>query len=225
MKLFLVISLFVVLGGCATHAKIDTPSVTEVRHPIYENKSFHADVYYSQPEPGIFNGHKQQPLVPLKDAQLSVASAVTMKKFSSLVEAQLPPTASIKAKDLSDYVLRVELVCEDKKGPVYADHEFIKNIGKSFLTLGLGSSEYNIIADFSIKYEVIKGDTELFSKVYTVNESVDHERGKFESYSSVNDYPSVLLEKHLLLTLNDFFIEAAGPLDIEFKAAQAALTN
>lgn len=223
---FLFISIVLVLAsGCATHAKIESPVVSEVRHPVYENKSFHTEVYYSQPQPGIFNGSKQLPLVPLDEATLSVASAMVMSRFESMVERQLPPSSVISGQLGSDYMLRVELVCNNKKGPVYADHEFLKSVGKGILTLGLASSEYDIIADFNVKYELIKGGDVLFEKSYDVAEQVDHERGKFESINSVNDYPPVLFEKHLLLTLNDFFVEAAGPLDAQYQAGQAALTE
>ena len=76
------------------------------------------------------------------------------------------------------------------------------------MTFGFASSEYNIIANFDAKYRLIRSGEEIFTKNYKVSESVDHERGDFDSFNTLNDYSGQLLEKHLILTLNDFFKEA-----------------
>ncbi len=210
MKNILLLALVAILGGCATHAKIGMPAVTQVHHKSFENKSMSYEVMYSQPKPGIFSGGQEMPLVPLEEAELSVASAATLKNLPEYIFRQVPSSVERAAKGESDLKLIVELKAYDKKGPAYADYELAKSFFKDLVTLGFSSSEYNIVADFDAKYVLLSGDKEVLSKSYKIDESVDHERGDFESYGSLNEYVGQLLEKHFILTLNDFFKESAG---------------
>ena len=105
--------------------------------------------------------------------------------------------------------MRVELVSHHKQGPAYADYEAGKSFGKGLLTLGFASAEYDIIADFEATYALYYQDKAVFSKKYSVKDQVDHERGDFESFNSLNDYVGQMLEKHLILTLNNFFLQAS----------------
>ncbi|MBR9857239.1 MAG: hypothetical protein GYB38_05970 [Gammaproteobacteria bacterium] len=205
MKKIAVLGLVVALGGCANHANIEMPAVTQVYHESFENKSISYEIMYSQPKPGVFSGGEQMPLVPLEQAEFSVASAATLRKLPDYIYQQLPPTVKRLENGQGDFKLVVELTAYDKKGLVYSDHEFAKSFGKNLLTLGFASSEYDIIADFDAKYKLYSGDKEIFVESYNVQESVDHERGDFDSFNSLNDYAGQLLEKHLILTLNDFF--------------------
>lgn len=210
MKNLILLLLVLTIAGCASHAQINMPAVTKVFNKGFENKSLFSEILYSQPEPGVFSGGNQMPLAPLKDAKLSVASAATLQNLPDYIYKQLP-SSTRRAIDLpSDFKLRVELIAHDKKGPAYADYEFLKSFGKNLFTLGFASSEYDIIADFDVKYVLFRGEQKVFSKEYKVAESVDHERGDFESHNSVNDYSAQLLEKHLILTLNDFFQQASA---------------
>jgi len=209
MKKFLTLIGCLVLCSCATHATITMPSVQQVNSEFYANKKLSVEIFYSQPEPGMFNDIKQQPLKPIKEAKLSVASATTLQRLPEYIFKQLPPDAERTDKSKSDLNLRVELIAHHKRGPTFADFEVGKNLGKSLLTFGLGSSEYNIVADFDVTYILLAEENEVFKKKYTIKESVDHERGKFESISSVHDFAGQLLEKHLVLSLNNFLEEAA----------------
>ena len=212
MKNLLLLALVVILGGCATHAKIEMPAVTQVHHKSFEDKTMSYEIMYSQPKPGVFSGGQEMPLVPLEEAELSVASAATLKNLPEYIFRQVPASVKRAEKGEGDLKLIVELKAYDKKGPAYADFEFGKSLAKSLVTLGFASSEYDIVADFDAKYVLLSGNEEVFSKSYKVDESVDHERGDFESYNSLNDYVGQLLEKHLILTLNDFFKESAKEL-------------
>jgi hypothetical protein len=208
MKKIFALCLAVLLTGCATHANIEMPAVSKVYDEVYENKSISHRILYSQPKPGIFTGEEQMPMVPLEEAQLSVASAATLRDLSDYIYEQLPSTVSRAAPGKGDYELVVELTARDKKGPAYADYEFGKSLAKGLVTLGFGSAEYDLIADFDVVYSLQSGGNTLHEKSYTVYESVDHERGDFESFNSLNDYTGQLLEKHLITTLNEFFQEA-----------------
>lgn len=208
MKKLVVLGLVAVLGGCATHATIEMPAVTQVYHKSFQNKSISYEIMYSQPKPGVFSDGEQTPLAPLEQAEFSVASAATLKKLPDYIYQQLPSTVKRAEAGQGDFNLVVELIAHDKKGPAYSDHEFGKSLGKDLLTLGFGSSEYDIIADFDVKYRLYSGDIEILVKSYKVNETVDHERGDFDSFNSLNDYAGQLLEKHLILTLNNFFRES-----------------
>ena len=152
------------------------------------------------------------PLVPFNQAEFSVASAATLKKLPDYIFQQLPSTVKRADGSNSDLKIVVALIAHDKKGPAYADYEAGKSFGKSLLTLGLASSEYNIVADFDVKYSLYSGTNLIFSKNYTVKESVDHERGTLEGFNSLNDFAGQLLEKHIILTLNNFFKEASANL-------------
>lgn len=210
MKKIILGAFALILTGCATHAEITMPSVKRVDAEVFAGKKLDYDIFYSQLEPGFFNGSEQQDLKPLEEAQLSIASAATLQNLTQIIERQLPASATIVENSDSDLSLVVELVAFSKAGPTYADHEFAKNLGKSMLTLGMGSSEYNIVADFNVTYRLTDEAGKTTEKSYRVEEIVDHERGKFESMQSVHDFAAQLLEKHLMLTLNDFFVEASA---------------
>jgi hypothetical protein len=201
-----------IISGCASHAQINMPVVTEVISPAFENKTFSSEVLYSQPEPGIFSGGKQQELKSIGEQRLSVASASVLKKLPTLIQQQLPKSSKLLTQKGTDFDLTVEMIAHDKKGPAYADHEFLKSLGKNLLTLGFASSEYDIIADFDVKYVLTQKGSEVFTKSYKVKESVDHEKGDFDSFNTLKEFTSQLLEKHLTLTLNDFFVAASSRL-------------
>ncbi|WP_458526834.1 hypothetical protein [Onishia taeanensis] len=212
IKSSIAITGLVVLSGCASHAQIDMPVVSQVHTPVLEGKTLAYDIYYSQPTPGLFNAGKQQALAPLEEAELSIASAATLKNLPDYIYEQLPSSVSRGEPGNSDYRVHVELTAHDKKGPVFADFQLAETVGKGFLTLGLAPSEYQIIADFEARYELHAKDILIYAEDYTVKDDVDHERGDFETYNSVNDPAGQLLKKHLILTLNDFFSDAAEEL-------------
>jgi hypothetical protein len=186
------------------------PAVTQVYNNAFTNKTFGYEILYSQPKPGIFSGGDKMPLLPLEKSEMSIASAATLKNLPDYIYKQLPSSVIRDQSGNGDFKLIVELTAYNKKGPAYSDYEFGKSFGKNLLTFGLASSEYNIVANFNAKYRLISSGKEIFSKNYKVNESVDHERGDFDSFNTLNDYSGQLLEKHLILTLNDFFKEAAA---------------
>lgn len=208
MKRILFLLLIVVFCGCATHAVIETPAVTKVYSKAFENKSIGYEILYSQPEPGILSEGKQMPLVPIEQAKLSVGSAKTLRKLPDYIYQQLP--SAVKCADHSncDYKLLVEMVAHNKRGPAYSDYEAGKSFAKGMATFGFASSEFDIIADFDVKYILLKEGKDVFKKDYKVKESVDHQKGKFDSFNSLDEYTSQLFEKHLMLTLNNFFKEA-----------------
>jgi len=90
MKKIVLLLMIAVLGGCATHAEIKMPTVTKVHDAVYENKTLNYEILYSQPKPGVFTGGKQLPLAPLEKAELSVASASTLKELPKFIFNQLP---------------------------------------------------------------------------------------------------------------------------------------
>lgn len=209
MKYLFLLSLAFSVIGCTTHATIEMPPVTQVYNKSFENKTFSYEILYSQPKPGVITGGEQMPSVPLEQAELSVASAATLKKLPDYIFEQLPTNVKRAGEGQSDFKLVVDLIAHDKKGPAYSRYEAGKSFGKNLLTLGLGPAEYNIVADFDAEYRLYEGGQEVFVKSYEVEESVDHQRGGFEGFNSLNDYAGQLLERHLILTLNDFFKESS----------------
>lgn len=198
----------VLVTGCATHADIKTAAVTQLQSKNFENKSLSYNVLYSQPQPGVFTSGNQTTLKPLEQSELSIASAATLKNLPEYIYKQLPASVIKGEKNRSEFNLEVDLIAHDKAGPAYADYQAMKSFGKGMLTLGLGSSDYNIVADFDVTYKLTSHGKEIYSKEYTVKDSVQHQRGQLESFNSLNDFSGQLLEKHLMLTLNSFFKEA-----------------
>jgi hypothetical protein len=198
----------ILVTGCATHADIQTPVVTQLQSDNFSNKIVSYNILYSQPQPGIFSSGSQTALKPLEESELSIASAVTLKNLPEYIYKQLPASVKKGTPNTSDFNLEVDLIAHDKRGPAYADYEAMKSFGKGMLTFGLGSSEYNIIADFDITYKLTSHKKEIYTKSYKIKDSIDHQRGQLESFNSLNDFSGQLLEKHLMLTLNSFFKDA-----------------
>lgn len=194
--------------GCANHAKIEMPVISKVNSAKWQGKSFQYEVFYSQPQPGVFSGGEQQQLKPLKEAQLSVGSAQVLADLPQILGDQLPVGARINTDGQSDYRLKIELIAHNKKGPTYADYEFGKNFAKSLVTLGMGADEYDIIADFEITYALIDRDGKTYRKTFPVKDRVDHERSAVEFKNNTFDYAATLLRKHIMITSSSFFEEA-----------------
>src|SRR5699024_8874692 len=118
---------------------------------------------------------------------------------------QLPATATWVEPGQSDYALTIKLIAHDKAGPVYGDMKVVESFAKSMFSLGLAADEYAIVADFDVTYVLHQGDTLVFKKSYDVHDQVAHERSALAFKSDISEYAGQLLEKHLILTLNDFF--------------------
>lgn len=204
-RILLASCLVTLVSGCATPAQISMPAISKAYSSNFDDKTMSVSVLYSQPKPGIFSGGEQLPLVLLSEAEMSVASASTLQKLPDYVLDQLPSSMKLAKSGKGDYNMIIEITARDKKGPTYFDYEAGKSFAKGMLTFGFGSSEYDIVADFDACYKLSDNVTPLFSKCYKVNDSVDHQRGQLESFNSLNDYAGQLLEKHINLTLNDFF--------------------
>ena len=208
MKKYFAYLLIAFLSGCATHADIKVPALQQVPSDAWRDKSFTYQILYSQPRPGLRSGDEMQPLRPFEHAELSAASAATLKKLPEYIAAQIP-SSRVSREGAADYMLVVEIRARHKRGPAYSDYEAGKSVAKNLLSLGFAASEYNIVADFEATYrlQTASGET-VASKRYDVKDAVRHQRGDFESLNSLNDYTSQILEKHLLITLNDFFRSA-----------------
>lgn len=192
------------LGGCATHAVVEQVVVQKLNSQKFQNKSFEYDVLYSQPKPGVFSGGEQLPLAPIEEAELSVASAKVLGRLNEILKSNLPDSVKI-VDDQGDYELQVAITAKDKKGPAYADYDMAASMGKAVLTLGLGSSEYTIVANFDVEYALknAKG-VEIYKNTYSVNEELDHEKSKLEGNDIGHSLAEQLLNKHINLTIQDF---------------------
>lgn len=208
MYFFGLLILVLTTTGCATHAKIDIPATSKVNTANWQGKSFSLDIYYSQPEPGIFTAGDQQELKPLKDAKLSVGAVQVLTNLPQTIMNQLPMNSIYTESSDTDYTLCVELVAHNKRGPTYADYELGKSLAKGLLTLGMGSDEYNIVADFDVKYTLTDRSGQSYEKAVAVKDIIDHERGSFELKDNTYDYAAELLKKHIMFTSSAFLNEA-----------------
>lgn len=207
-KLIGFIAFLLLMTGCANHAKIEMPVVAKVNSAKWQGKSFQYEIFYSQPQPGIFSEGEQQQLKPLKEAQLSVGSAQVLADLPQILANQLPVGVRLNDDGQSDYRLKIELVAHDKKGPSYAEYELGKNLAKSLVTFGMGADEYDIIADFEITYCLIARDGKSYRKSFSVKDRVDHERSAVEFKNNTFDYAAILLRKHIMITSSSFLAEA-----------------
>src|SRR5699024_2904417 len=115
MKNFALIILVVLLAGCATQADIKMPAVSPVHATAFSHKTFSHTILYSQPQPGILMaGGEQQPLLPLDQAQVSVAAARILVDMPDYILEQLPATATWVEPGQSDYALTIKLIAHDK---------------------------------------------------------------------------------------------------------------
>lgn len=213
MKLTSLFSTFLtllLLAGCATHAKIEVPVTSKVIAEQWQHKDFRCEIFYSQPEPGIFNSGTQEPLKPLSESKLTIGSAQVLANLPQMVAYQLPLNTFLTDKQDADYCFRVELVAHHKGGPTYSDFEFGKSLAKSFVSLGMASDEYNIIADFDVTYSLTDANGNVFKKDYHVKDCVDHERGSYEFKNNTLDYAAELLRKHIMITSSAFLSEASA---------------
>ena len=197
-----------IINGCATHAVVEQTVVEKINSQNFENKSFKYNILYSKPKPGIFSGGEQLPLTPIEQAELSVASAQVLGRLNEILKSNLPNSVSIVSSQ-GDYGLSIAITAKNKKGPAFADYDMAASMGKSLLTLGLGSSEYTIIADFDIQYSLqdAKG-REIHTNTYKVLEELDHEKSKFDGNDIGHSLAEQLLEKHINITLQDFLRNA-----------------
>lgn len=209
MKKLVAVAFAFVLAGCASHANITMPGVTAVESEMYADKSMSYEIMYSQLEPGMFRRAQQQELKPLEEAQLSVASSTILANIGDIIEGQLPRSTTVSKIGNTDFNLVIELIAYDKKGPAYPDYGYAKNFGTSMLTMGLGANSYNLVADFNVTYRLLEGDKVVFEKDYRVEDTVAHKAGRTESVRMVYDYSARLMEKHLMLTMNEFFKSAS----------------
>lgn len=196
-------------GGCATHAVVEQAVVQKVNSEKFQNKAFSYEVLYSQPKPGMFTGGEQLPLTPIENAELSVASAKVLGRLNEVLRANLPDSVKL-VDEQGDFSLHVAITARDKKGPAFADYDMAASIGKSLLTMGLGASEYTIIADFDVEYSLLNASNEVIHKnTFKVNEELDHEKGQWETNQVGDKLAEQLLEKHINLTLQQFLKAAA----------------
>ena len=52
---------------------------------------------------------------------------------------------------------------------------------------------------------ISKNGKVIYEKDYTIHDEVDHERGKLEGFDIGNDLAAQLLEKHVVISMNDYF--------------------
>jgi hypothetical protein len=197
------------ISGCATHATIQQPALAKVSKTEWNSKTLNYKILFSQPEPGLIGGGEQQPMTPLKDAKLSLGSEMALKDLPTHLEQQMPAGVKLVNDDSGDYGLEIRITAHSKRGPAYGDYQFLSSFAKNLLILGLGPKDYLLIADFDAEYALSSKGGDRFSKTFTVKDSVEHQRGPFESLFSPNEYAAQLLRKHMSVTLNDFLKQAA----------------
>lgn len=206
-KLFILISILII-QGCASHANIEMPLLSKVESERFSGKTFTQKIYYSQPKPGVFSGGQEMPVTPIEKAELSVASANTLRKLNQYIQDQLPASTVTTNEGATDYNLVVELKAFNKKGPAYADYRAGKSFAKNMMTAGIAPSDYFLVADFEVNYKLYEKEELVFSKNYKVLDKENHQRGDFETNNSLFEYVGQLFEKHINITLNSFLRES-----------------
>ncbi len=195
----------VVATGCASHAEIKSNALAPVTNARFDNSTITYEVLYSQPQPGMFSDGEQLPLKPLAEAEVSVGSARTLRELPNYLFAQLPPSAKRGSDDRHDYKLRLALIAKHKAGPVYADYQYGETFGKKMLTLGLAPDEFEIVADFDARLQLLDANGQVVhERDYQIAERVEHERDGFENMDNVTLVVHQLFEQQLTTLLHDF---------------------
>ncbi len=207
-KISIIIGLLT-LAGCATHGVVTVPVQSAIDNEYFANKTISTKLYYSQPKPGVFSGGEVLPMKPITEAELSVGSSRVLARYKELLSQQLPINTKVASEDNNgDFLFITELQAKDKAGPSYADYDMALSAGKKLLTLGLGSSEYTIVADFDVTYKLLDRDGKLLlQETYAVYDEVDHERGGFDGFDIGEDLAAKLLEKNIAITMHKFFLK------------------
>lgn len=206
--LFSALVVLFILGGCASHPDIKFKMFQPISSDAFNNKTFKYEVFYSQPEPGIFLiSREQQAFAPLEQANVSLAATKTLTNLPNIINQQLPHSVVLTQSN-PEYLLKIFIKAHDVAGPAFADFEGVKSLVKHMFTLGLGSDEFNIVADYDIRYELYNNNKKILSKEYKINESLDDERSMSDSFDNPSRYAVQIFDEHMIETTHNFFVNA-----------------
>ena len=200
------------LVGCATPGQVDMPHVKAHDVQIMEQKKVAYEVTYQAPEYGVFVDGEMLPTMQISEARLNGSTRTVINNFNQILATQLPSNALIINSGKGDYKVVAHIKAFDGEGPVTVEDLIAETILKETLTLGLASNEQEIVANFEVTYTVFDlNGSELISKTYKVNDSVEHEKSDFE-IADINGkrLTGELFKKHITLTLNEFVKEISN---------------
>lgn len=206
-----VIFLFTVfVSGCASHANIKDVDNAKLIDDELSGKTVDYQIFYAQPTPGLlWAGGEEQDLKPIDETKRSVGANEAMKNIDSLIKQSLPAGMQVVDQENNPgYELRVKLWANSKQGPTFVDHHFLKSLGISFISLGLGPSYWTIANDFRVKYEWHSDNELVLSDSFTLSQSVSHSTSFFEIPSDTFERPRrKLFEKNLKISMQKFYDE------------------
>jgi hypothetical protein len=192
------------LVGCATAARIDVPP-QKTAVTTWQQYLIGYQINYSQPKPGFLGSREQLPLTPLAQAELSAASRTILQNLPNVVAKRIPAKV-VAAHEPRHYTLVMDLVAREVRGPTYAERQHLSSIASNLVTLGFASADYKLIADFDVRYRLLDSRGGVISdRSYQPQEQLDHEHGDFELVQTLYSHAALLLERHVSLTLDDFF--------------------
>ncbi|WP_413282754.1 hypothetical protein [Vibrio sp. MA40-2] len=200
------------LVGCATPGQVDMPYVKAHDVQAMNEKKIAYELTYQAPEYGVFFDGEMLPSMPISEARLNGSTRTVVNNFNQILASQLPSNALIVNSDQGDYKVVAHIKAFDGEGPVTIHDLFGETLLKETLTLGFASNEQEIVADFEITYTVVDSQgSELLSKTYKVNDSIEHEKSDYE-IANINGLrlTGELFKKHVTLTLNEFVEEISN---------------
>lgn len=209
-KIILASILLVTLSGCATHGKVEIPHTQNYDVEIMEKKKISYEITYQAPTYGFFGDGDMQESMPISEARLNSNIRMVLNNFNPILASQLPSNALIINAGDSDYKVLVHIKAFDGNGPVTLEDLLGETMLKEMLSLGIAAKEQEVVANFQITYSVTDSHgKELITKNYKVNDSIEHEKGDYETDIGGNRLTGDLFKKHVTLTLNKFVKEVS----------------
>lgn len=193
------------LAGCATHAVIKDEPVTRVEDPAWAGKTVLITPRYSQPATGFLSGNDPLPAAKLEDAEKGSDVPAQLDAFRQALADTLPAGTQVVTSGAHDYELVAELTAYDAEGPAYADYRVGPTIIKRIITVGLGSAEHFITADYTLKLKLLGPDGNLLqSRGFQIQERLRHQSDWHDGGSEMGALKLALFKRTLNRALTEF---------------------
>ncbi len=202
MKTVIALIALTILAGCSNFAKVDAYAIPEyqIGDKIIQEEVF-IGMYYSNASKRYDGKFKPFHVAPKGEYErISTANAGRV-----LISMMRDNTKVVSKKSEKDAVLNVYINGHDVDGAMTKNPLWLNNTFYTIITLTLGALSYDLVADFDVTYELVKGDKILFKKNYDVFESLGHKESAFSSFNVDIDASMELFEKHIRLTNAQFW--------------------
>lgn len=192
------------LVGCATPAVIKEDPVSRSDDPAWVGKTVLISARYGQPGAGelsLDGNASEKPEV----AKLDDDVRIQLEAFRKALADTLPAGTQVVTSGDHDYKLEAVLTAYDAEGPAYADYRVGPTVIKRIITAGIGSAEYFITADYSLKLRLLESNGNLLqSRGFQIQERVPHQSDWHDGWSEIDALKLTLFKRSLNRVLTEF---------------------